>query len=123
MATILIVEDNAVTQRVLGLTLRSEGYQVVLAGDGIEALKRLEEIPVGLALVDILMPRMDGMALLRHLRAQERFSSLAVIMLTACGQEQYRSAALSLGADGFLNKPSSSRELLETVGRFVYAQT
>jgi len=118
MAVILIVEDYAVTQRVLSLTLKNNGHDAVIAGNGIEALERLEETPVDMALVDIAMPEMDGIELLRHLRGDARFRSLPVVMLTASGQDEDRSLALAAGASGFLTKPASSRELIETVIQF-----
>ncbi|NWG16829.1 MAG: response regulator [Chloroflexi bacterium] len=123
MTTILVVDDQPITLRVLGLTLRNEGYDIVTAEDGLEALSRLDETPVDLVLLDIAMPRLDGITLLRTLRASERHAALPVIMLTANGQDSVRKAALAAGADGFLTKPTSSRELIETVGRFVYACT
>lgn len=123
MTTILIVEDNALTQRVLQLTLHNQGYQVIVAGNGIEAIEQLEHTRVDLAVIDVLMPLMDGLSLLRYLRDDNRYETLPVIMLTANSQDSIRSQALAIGADGFLTKPTSSRELLDTVSRFVYAQT
>ncbi len=119
MAKILIVEDYPVTQRVLSLTLKNSGHEVQIANHGIEALEQLNLAAVDLALVDIAMPEMDGLELLRHLRNDERYHQLPVIMLTASGQDEDRAAALIIGADGFLSKPTSSRELLETINRFV----
>lgn len=121
MGTILIVEDYPVTQRVLSLTLRNNGYEVLIAGNGLEAIALLEQYPVDLALVDIAMPEMDGLALLRHLREDPRFQSLPIVMLTASGQDDDRALALSIGANGFLSKPASSQQLIETVGAYVSA--
>jgi len=121
MGTILIVEDYPVTQRVLSLTLRNNGYEVLIAGNGLEAIALLEQSPVDLALVDIAMPEMDGLALLRHLREDPRFQSLPIVMLTASGQDDDRALALSIGANGFLSKPASSQQLIETVGAYVSA--
>ncbi len=121
MGTILIVEDYPVMQRVLSLTLRNNGYEVLIAGNGLEAIALLEQSPVDLALVDIAMPEMDGLALLRHLREDPRFQSLPIIMLTASGQDDDRALALSIGANGFLSKPASSQQLIETVGAYVAA--
>lgn len=123
MPTILIVEDNALTQRVLQMTLQNQGYQIIVAANGLEAIEKLEHIHVDLAVVDVLMPVMDGLSLLRHLRADNRYEALPVIILTANSQDSIRSQALAIGADGFLTKPTSSRELVDTVRRFVYAQT
>lgn len=119
MAKILIVEDYPVTQRVLSLTLRNSGHDVVLANHGAEALQQLDTDKVDLALVDIAMPEMDGLTLLRLLRSDERYTQMPVIMLTASGQDEDRAVALSIGADGFLTKPTSSRELIETINRFI----
>lgn len=119
MARILIVEDYPVTQRVLSLTLRNGGHDVVVACDGVTALQKLQQNAVDLALVDIAMPEMDGLTLLCHLRQNEQFRNLPVIMLTASGQDEDRATALSMGADGFLAKPTSSRDLIEAVSRFV----
>jgi CheY-like chemotaxis protein len=121
MTTILIVEDYVVTQRVLSLTLRNQGYYVVVANNGAEALQCLEEGPIDLVLSDIAMPVMNGLELLRRLRADERYSSLPVVMITASGQIEDRTTALSLGADGFMTKPASSQELLDIVRRFTEA--
>lgn len=119
MATILIVEDYPVTQRVLSLTLRNNGHETIIAGNGVEALEVLGGTAVDLALVDIAMPEMDGLELLRHLRDDARYQSLPVIMLTASGQDDDRTLALSTGANGFLTKPASSSELIDAVSRFV----
>jgi CheY-like chemotaxis protein len=118
MATILIVEDYPVTQRVLSLTLKNNGHDAVIAGNGIEALERLAEISVDMALVDIAMPEMDGIELLHRLRSDARYQSLPVVMLTASGQDEDRSMALAAGANGFLTKPASSRELIDTVAQY-----
>ena len=119
VAKILIVEDYPVTQRVLSLTLKNSGHDVQIANHGVEALEQLDIAPVDLALVDIAMPEMDGLELLRHLRNDKRYNALPVIMLTASGQDEDRQTALNIGADGFLTKPTSSRELLETIQRFI----
>ena len=119
VAKILIVEDYPVTQRVLSLTLKNSGHEVQIANHGIEALDQLDTMACDLALVDIAMPEMDGLELLRRLRNDTRYQHLPVIMLTASGQDEDRAAALKIGADGFLSKPTSSRELLETINRFV----
>jgi CheY-like chemotaxis protein len=119
MATVLVVEDYAVTRRMLSYTLAQDGYTVVTAAHGKEALKRLAETPVDIAIVDIAMPEMDGLTLLRHLRANERYKRLPIVMLTASGQDADRIQAKAEGANDFLSKPTSSRELLDTVNRLL----
>jgi CheY-like chemotaxis protein len=119
MTTILIVDDYQVTLRVLSTQLRKNGYDVLTAGSAREALECLAENPIDLAILDIAMPEIDGLMLLRQLRADARYQALPVIMLTASGQDQDRITAREIGANDFLSKPASSRELLETVQRLL----
>lgn len=115
MATILVVEDYLVAQRMYSHMLRKKGYTVVVANNGLVALERLAEQQVDLVVADLSMPEMDGVALLQHLRADERYRHLPVIMLTASGQEQDRVRAEAEGANDFLTKPTSSQEFIETI--------
>ncbi len=119
MATVLIVEDYAVTRRMLSYTLEKEGHTVVGAAHGKEALERLAETPVDIVIMDIAMPEMDGLTLLKILRASERFKTLPIVMLTASGQDEDRIMARDEGANDFLSKPTSSRELVDAVNRLI----
>ena len=119
MSTILVVDDYAVARRILSHTLQRSGHVVVSASDGHEALARLDEAPVDLAIIDIAMPGMDGLTLLRQLRDRDSQQALPVIMLSASGQDEDRMTARELGAADFLSKPASSHELLEAVGRLL----
>lgn len=119
MATVLIADDSAVTRRVLGLTLRRSGYTVRVADDGSTALEVLHEEDVDLLIADLSMPGIDGLTLLRRLRADVDFMHLPVVMLTASAQEVDRLSADDEGASAFLTKPASSAELLETVDRLL----
>ncbi|MCB0009650.1 MAG: response regulator, partial [Anaerolineales bacterium] len=87
MKTILVVDDSPVIRRMLNLTLKKAGYVVLLAADGEIAQQFLLEMPVDLLLIDINMPRMDGLTLLRCVRAEEAWQALPVIMLTSSGEE------------------------------------
>src|SRR5689334_21545712 len=117
MSTILVVDDYAVRWRILRHTLQKHGHQVVAAGDGHEALDRLDDTQSDLAIIDIAMPGMDGLTLLCRLREREAQQALPVIMLSASGQDEDRLTARELGAHEFLSKPASSQELLDAVGR------
>jgi len=119
MATILVVDDSPVLQRVLGFTLKREGHTLVAALDGFEALERLAQVKVDLAIIDLAMPEMDGLTLLRRLRADERYRGLPILMLTASGQDQDRFTAEAEGVDAFLTKPASSRELVDVTNRLL----
>jgi CheY-like chemotaxis protein len=119
MATILIVDDSPVSQRLLGYTLQRCGYEIVMAGHGGEALDRLAERAVDLVISDLEMPEVDGLTLLRLIREDRRYHALPIVMLTSSGQDQDRLSAQIAGASDFLTKPTSSRELIETVSRLV----
>lgn len=115
MKNILVVDDNSSVQRVLSYTLTRGGYQVTVMGDGAQALDLLQESPYDLAIIDLAMPGMDGLTLLRQLRGNPKFKTMPIVMLTASGMDQDRITARTEGANAFLTKPTSSRELLDTV--------
>lgn len=119
MATILIVDDSPTVRRMLEFTLRKQGYTVLAAMNGREALAQLAETAVDLVISDVSMPELDGIALLQQIRADARWQGLPVIMLTVSGQVQDKLEAQQHGADGFLTKPASSSELIETVAGFI----
>jgi CheY-like chemotaxis protein len=119
MPVVMIVDDHGVTQRVLAHILQRGGYDIAFAASGLEALHVLETTNVDLILLDIDMPDMDGMTLLKHLRGQSQYVTLPIVMLTASGQDDDRQVAEAYGANGFLTKPASSTELLEMIERFI----
>lgn len=119
MATILIVDDSPVSRRMMDLMLHRNGYTVVAAADGYEALSLLEETPVDLMIVDLSMPDIDGLTLLERVRADARFHAIRTLMLTASGYDQDRERAQEAGANDYLTKPTSSRDLVATVGRLL----
>lgn len=119
MATILIVDDSPTVRRMLEFTLRKQGYMVLAAMNGLEALAKLAETAVDLVITDVSMPELDGIALLKEIRADGRWPTLPVVMLTVSGQVQDQLEAQRHGANGFLTKPASSSELIQTVQGFV----
>jgi len=120
---VLVVDDSLTVRRVTQRLLMREGYRVVTAKDGLEALERLaEERPV-VVLSDIEMPRMDGFDLVRNIRADERLADLAVIMITSRIAQKHRDYAAELGVDHYLGKPYSEDELLSLVARYAHGET
>ena len=109
---ILIVDDEPRYLRLLEANLKTEGYSVVTAADGLQALDAFSAQPVDLILLDIMMPRLDGFGTCQRIR---EFSNVPIIMLTAKGEEQDRVKGLDLGADDYLVKPFSATELLARV--------
>ena len=109
---IALVDDDRNILASVSITLEAEGYQVDCYNDGAEALKGLAAKPVDLAILDIKMPRMDGMELLANLR---RSSSLPVIFLTSKDDEIDEVLGLRMGADDYITKPFSQRLLIERI--------
>jgi len=110
--SIALVDDDRNILTTLSIVLQAEGYAIRVYSDGEAALKALTENPPDLAVFDIKMPRMDGMELLRRLRAT---SDLPVIFLTSKDEEQDEEAGLAMGADDYIAKPFSQRLLLARI--------
>ena len=109
---ILLVDDEQSIQTLLSFPLRKDGYEVVQATDGREALARFGETSFDLVVLDVMMPRMDGLEVCRRLRAR---SSVPIIMLTAKAEEIDKVLGLELGADDYITKPFSLREFRSRV--------
>jgi two-component system response regulator VicR len=111
-ATILVVDDDERTQHMLGSMLRLEGYRVITADGGEEALKHFADKAPDLVILDIMMPGIDGYDLCQRIR---QFSQVPIIMLTAKDSEQDTIEGLDVGADDYITKPFLSRELLARI--------
>jgi DNA-binding response OmpR family regulator len=111
--TVLVIEDDLAIRRGLCDALRHEGYGVLESGDAVEGARLALEREVGLILLDIVLPRGDGLAVLQRVR--QELPALPVILLTARGAEDDRVRGLRLGADDYIVKPFSLRELLARV--------
>lgn len=112
MSKILIAEDNPVNRELLREILETAHYQVVEAGDGQEALARMEETEPDIVLLDINMPVLDGFATLHRIREHSRFSRLPVLAVTAYAMKDDRERVLGAGFDGYLPKPINAAALL-----------
>ncbi len=110
---ILVVDDEIYIVHILEFSLTMEGYSVLTASDGEEALRIIEQERPDLVVLDIMMPKLDGYEVCRRLRQDEQFRSLPVILLSAKGRPIDREAGLSAGADDYITKPFSPRKLLE----------
>jgi DNA-binding response OmpR family regulator len=111
-ARILLVDDEQSIQTLLSYPLRKEGYHVTSALDGTEALQRFDEGRFDLVVLDLMLPRRDGVEVCRELRAR---SQVPIIMLTAKGSESDKVAGLEVGADDYITKPFSMREFRSRV--------
>ncbi len=110
--TILLVDDEDSVRKVLAFPLERDGYTVVQAADGEEALRQFAEQAVDLVVLDIMLPRLDGLEVCKRLRAS---STVPIIMLTARDDELDKVIGLELGADDYITKPFSIREFRSRV--------
>jgi DNA-binding response OmpR family regulator len=111
-ARILLVDDEQSVQTLLSYPLRKDGYHVTSAHDGREALRRFEEARFDLVILDLMLPKMDGVEVCRQMRSH---SQVPIIMLTAKGSETDKVAGLEVGADDYITKPFSMREFRSRV--------
>jgi chemosensory pili system protein ChpA (sensor histidine kinase/response regulator) len=118
---VLVVDDSLTVRRVTQRLLVREGYRVVLAKDGLDALERLAEERPAVLLSDIEMPRMDGFDLVRNVRSDARMGGLPVIMITSRIAQKHRDYAAELGVDHYLGKPYAEDELLALIAGYVKA--
>ncbi len=119
---VMVVDDSLTVRRVTQRLLLREGYRVVLAKDGLDALERLAEGVPAIVLSDIEMPRMDGFDLVRNMRADARLRDLPVIMITSRIAQKHREYAAQLGVDHYLGKPYSEEDLLALIARYTAAR-
>ncbi|MHB8073803.1 response regulator [Desulfosporosinus fructosivorans] len=115
MAKILVVDDEEPIQELLRFNLEKEGYLVSVAKDGQEALQNVENDQPDLLVLDLMLPGMDGLEVCRKLRSNPKFQQIPIIMLTAKGEEFDKVLGLELGADDYMTKPFSPRELLARI--------
>lgn len=112
---ILIADDEPNIVISLEFLLKREGYEVVVAHNGAEALERVRCERPGLAILDVMMPLRNGFEVCQDLRQDPEFKDLRIMMLTAKGRDTEVSKGLALGADVYMTKPFSTRELLAKV--------
>lgn len=111
--TILIAEDEIDIRNLLKINIEQEGYSVIAVKDGVEAIEVIRKEPIELAVLDVMMPHLDGFNLLRKIR---EISNMPVIFLTARSDEMDKVLGLGIGADDYLVKPFSMAELLARIG-------
>jgi DNA-binding response OmpR family regulator len=112
---ILVVDDEAQVRALCAHALTEEGYQVLVARNGHEALQRAQETAPSMAIIDVVMPEMDGIELCRSLRNSPGLFSLPILFLTAKGDITDKAAGYAVGADDYMTKPFDIRELVMRV--------
>jgi chemosensory pili system protein ChpA (sensor histidine kinase/response regulator) len=119
LPTVMVVDDSLTVRKITGRLLAREGYQVLLAKDGVEALEELLDVVPDVMLVDIEMPRMDGFDLTRNVRADPRLKHVPIIMITSRTAEKHRNFAAEIGVNHYLGKPYQEDELLHLVAGYM----
>jgi len=115
MKRILIIEDDRDIVELVRYNLANEGFQVSAAFDGGTGLNTLKKTPPDLLLLDLMLPKLSGLEICREIRRDDSLNRLPILMLTARGEEADRVVGLEMGADDYVTKPFSPRELLARV--------
>ncbi|MFN7087309.1 MAG: response regulator [Burkholderiales bacterium] len=115
--TILAVDDSASIRSMVSFTLKSAGYEVVEAVDGVDGLEKAQNHEINLVLTDVNMPRMDGMAFVKSLRGMPRYKTAPILMLTTESSDAAKAQGRAAGATGWLVKPFDPGRLLDVVAR------
>jgi len=115
MSKILVVEDDPSIRELLQYNLEREGFEVKTASDGVKGFEEIEAKWPDLIILDLMLPGRDGLEILRNMKGNSRLSSIPVIMLTAKSEEIDRILGLEMGADDYVTKPFSTREVIARV--------
>ena len=113
--TVMIVDDSVTVRKVTSRLMERQGWEVLTAKDGVDALNQLQDVFPDMVLLDIEMPRMDGFEVLRAVRRDERLKSLPIIMITSRTGEKHQQQAFELGVNGFLGKPFQEAGLMSSI--------
>ena len=117
--TILAVDDSASIRQMVSFTLKSAGYEVVEAVDGMDGLEKAKSRSVNLVLTDQNMPRMDGLTLIKNLRATPQYKATPILMLTTESSDAMKAQGRAAGATGWLVKPFDPVRLIEVIQKVI----
>ncbi len=116
---VMVVDDSLTVRKITGRLLAREGYEVITAKDGLDALQMLQDVIPDVMLLDIEMPRMDGFELTKTMRADAQLAGVPIIMITSRTADKHRDHAMSLGVNAYLGKPFQEEELLAHVAHYM----
>ena len=119
MANILVVDDDVVNRDILKTRLEAAGYRVTEAENGEEGINRAQQSPPDLIILDVMMPKVDGLLACRILKSGEKTRNIPIVMLTARSQQMEELRGWESGADEYLTKPCDHQRLLEIVAQFL----
>jgi len=116
---VLVVDDDKTTRKMLSLILKSKGYDVVTAENGMDGLQKLGLEQINLILTDMNMPYMDGIEFTKQVRANPDFSHIPIVMLTTEADEEEKQRAYKAGVDDYLVKPATAEQIVESMKRII----
>jgi twitching motility two-component system response regulator PilH len=116
---ILVVDDSPTEQRIVASALARQGYRVITAADGDEAIDKAAREQPSLVVLDVVMPRKNGFQVCRHLKSTETTRAIKVLLLTGKDQDSDRFWGMKQGADGYLTKPFEDADLLANVAKLI----
>ena len=119
MKTVLVADDKATSRELVRAVLEDSGYQIIEAGDGLEALRSARQSKPDLILLDLHMPGLDGFGVVREIRRDDDLAATPVVALTASAMQGDRERALGAGFTGYISKPISLRTLRSEVERLL----
>jgi CheY-like chemotaxis protein len=117
--TILVVDDDPVIQKLLSVNFEMEGYRVVTASDGLDGLAQVEAVNPDIILLDVMMPRMDGLTVARKLKSDPSTKGIPIVLLSAKAQSTDIQLGLEAGAEDYITKPFDPLELLDKVAALI----
>ncbi len=116
---VLVVDDDKTTRKMLSLILRSKGYEVITAENGMDGLQKLGMEQVNLILTDMNMPYMDGIEFTKQVRSNPEISNIPIVMLTTEADEEEKQRAYKAGVDDYLVKPATAEQIVESMKRII----
>ncbi len=116
---VLVVDDDKTTRKMLSLILKSKGYEVVTAENGMDGLQKLGIEQINLILTDMNMPYMDGIEFIKQVRANPEISHIPIVMLTTEADEEEKQRAYKAGVDDYLVKPATGEQIVESMKRII----
>lgn len=120
---VMVVDDSVTVRKVTTRLLEREGFEVVTAKDGLDAIEKLEELTPDIMLCDIEMPRLDGFEVVTRVRNEARLANMPIVMISSRTGDKHTERALSLGANDFLGKPYQDKNLLSTINSHLSVRT
>lgn len=116
---VLVIDDSVTIRKVVGMALRKSNYEVAEAGDGVEALARLDAETIHLLICDVNMPNMDGITFIRKVREHPQHRTIPILMLTTESQEELKQQGIDAGARAWMVKPFQPDRLMQVVSKLL----